>query len=294
MLRKIAVSAALCLAAAVYVHAGGPPPEGLELRIKTNNEFLKAAAKIVTEGKSAEAEAILKLAEESYKEALGHIRSGEFDFAKEDLSDSTRKAMHAIILSKNANDPAMRETVMKEEVALLAEREHERKEARLKKGMAEVEIFIKTAERLLNDRPNEAAAAKLNETRAVYASSKESIGAGDYDSALEGVSKAYKLATAAVKEIKRTQGDILTFPKPDLTDPEDMLAYELKKNDAYAFFAAAMIKQGQDGPAKLLSDGMASRESALKAIQKGGDSAAIEGLRTSTELLIKAIKASGN
>lgn len=294
MLRKLLLSAAAVIASAGFVHAGGPPPENIDLRMRTNDELLKAAAKIVFEEKSKEAAAILKLAEESYKEALKHVKSEEYEFAKEDLNDSTRKAVHAIILSKNARDSSIRDIVMKEEVALLAEREHERKEDQLKKAMAEVDIFIKTAERLLKDRGNEPAAAKLNETKKIYASSKEKIEIGDYDSALEGVTRAYKLATATVKEIKRSQGDILTFPKPVATDPKEMLAYERKKNDAYAFFAAAMVKVGQDGPAKLLSDGMDARAKALKAVQNGFEAEAIEGLKASTELLIKALKTSGN
>ena len=155
----------------------------------------------------------MKLAQESYAEALNHANIGEYEFAAEDLSDATTKAIHAIILATNSGDHSIRDIVMKEEVALLAEREHDRKEARLKKGMAEVEIFIITAERLLKDRPEEQASARLNETREIYKASKEKIAAGDYDGALEGVNKAYKLATSAVKEIKRSQGDIMTFPR---------------------------------------------------------------------------------
>lgn len=294
MLRRFVISAALVLAAAGFVHAGGTPKEGLDQKIRTNTEFLKAAEKIVREDGSKEAAAILKLAEESHGEALKHLESEEYEFAKEDLFDSIQKAVHAIILSRNANNAPVREIVLKEEMALFSEREHERKGARLKKGMAEVEIFIKTAERLLKDKTNEPAEMKLAETKALYAAAREKIAAGDYDGALEGVSRAYKLATAAVKEVKRTQGDILTFPKAAVTDPKEMLAHELKKNDAYAFFASTMVKDGQDGPGKLLSNGLASRERALKAVRDGGETEAIEGLRASTELLIKAIRASGN
>lgn len=295
MLRRIVLTTALALSLWGTSIAGGPSPESLELRLKTSSEFLKAAAKIISEHGSKEAGAILKLAEESYREALNHFKSGELEFAQEDLNDTTRKAMHAIILSTNTNDSSIRDVVMKEEMALLAEREHELKEARLKKGMAEVEIFMKTAERLMKDGPNEDARLKLDETRAVYAFAKEKIAAGDYDSALDGISKAYKLATAAVKEIKRSQGDILTFPKASFTEPKDALAYEIKKNEAYAFFASSIIKEGQDGPAKLLSEGLALRETALKtAAGNGGEQKALEGFKTSTELLIKAIKASGN
>lgn len=294
MLRKLFLAAVLVLAAAGHLYAGQGAKDMLELKIRTNGEFLKAAAKIVSEEKSTEAAAILKLAEGSRDESLKHLESGEYKFAREDIDDSTRKAVHAIVLSRNSNDSAVKSIVMREEMALFADREHERKKARLKKGMAEVEIFIKTAERLLKDRHNEQAALKLNETKTIYAASKEKISHGDYDSALEDVSRAYKLATAAVKEIKRSQGDILTFPKAAYSDPKEALAHEIKKNDAYAFFAATMVKEGQDEPSKLVSEALAYRDEALKAMELGGEAKAIDALKASTELLIKALKASGN
>lgn len=294
MLSKLFMTAVLVLAAVGRLYAGQGVQDGLELKLRTNGEFLKAAAKIVSGEKSIEAAAILKLAEGSHDEAMSHLKSGEYEFASEDIDDSTRKAVHAIILSKNSHDSAIRDTVMKEEMALLADREHERKEARLRKGMAEVEIFIKTAERLLNDRHNEPAALKLNETKQIYAASKEKISRGDYDNALEDVSRAYKLATAAVKEIKRSQGDILTFPQTAYGDSKEVLAHEIKKNDAYAFFATTMVKGDQDRGSRLVSEGLAYREDALKAIRTGNDARAIDALKASTELLINALKASGN
>lgn len=294
MLRKLFLAAVLVLAAAGHLYAGQGAKDALELKIRTNGEFLKAAAKIVSEEKSTEAAAILKLAEGSRDQSLKHLESGEYEFAREDIDDSTRKAVHAIVLSRNSRDNGIRNMVMQEEIALFADREHERKEARLKKGMAEVEIFIKTAERLVKDRHNEQAALKLNETKALYAASKEKISNGDYDSALEDVSRAYQLATAAVKEIKRSQGDILTFPKTAYSDPKEALAHEIKKNDAYVFFAATMVKKGQDEPSKLVSQALAYRDEALKAMELGGEAKAIDALKASTELLIKALKASGN
>lgn len=295
MLSKLCLAAVLVLAAAGHLYAGQGAKDGLELKIRTNGEFLKAAAQIITEKKSTEAAAILRLAEGSRDEALRHLESGEYEFASEEIDDSTAKGVHAIILSRNSHDSAIRDVVMKDEMALLAVREHARKEARLNKGMAEVEIFIKTAERLLKDKHNEPAALKLMETKAIYAASKEKISRGDYDSALKDVSKAYKLATAAVKEIKRSQGDILTFPKTAYGDSRDVLAHEIKKNDAYAFFASTMVKEGQDEPSRLVSEALAYRDEALKAMEQGGEEAkAIDALKASTELLIKALKVSGN
>ena len=296
MLRRsiTAITLALMLATAGYASAVEGRPAALDSRLKTSAAFLKAAAKITAGASSKEAAAILKLAEEAYAEALTHVNIGEFEFASEDLIDATTKAKHAIILATNSGDNSIRDIVMKEEVALLAEREHDRKEARLKKGIAEVEIFIITAERLLKDKPNEQASAKLSETKEIYKASKEKIAAGDYDGALEGINKAYKLSTDAVKEIKRSQGGMLTFPKAAYTEPKDILAHELKKNDAYAFFATSMIDKGADRAGKLVSEGLAYRESAMKAIETGGEKAAIDALKASTELLIKALQSAGD
>jgi hypothetical protein len=296
MLRRYitAIALALALATSGNALARENPSKALDARLKTSGAFLKAAEKITAEASSKESIAILKLAQESYAEALNHVNTGEYEFASEDLSDATTKAIHAIILATNSDDHSIRDIVMKEEVALLAEREHDRKEARLKKGMAEVEIFIITAERLLKDKPNEQTAARISETREIYKASKEKIAAGDYDGALEGVAKAYQLATSAVKEIKRSQGDMLTFPKAAYTEPKDILAHELKMNDAYAFFAASMIDKGGDGAGKLVSDGLAYRERAIKAIETGGEKEAIDALKASTELLIKALQSAGD
>lgn len=295
MLRKsFIVAVVLLLAAAGRLYAGQSVQEGLETKLVTNGEFLKAAAKIISEERSDEAASVLRLAESSRDEAIIHLKSGEYELAIEDVNDSNRKAVHAIILSRSSNDRALREAVMREEVSLMAERERVRKEAQLKKGLAEVEIFIKAAERLLKDTRNETAALKLKETKEVYAASKEKASLGDYDKALEDVSRAYKLATAAVKDIKRSQGDILTFPKAAYTEQKDILAHELKKNDAYAFFASTMVKEGQGESFRLVSEGLTYRESAMKAVKDGGDAQAINDLRASTELLIKALRYSGN
>lgn len=290
MLRKFFMAAVLVLAAAGHLY-GQSVQEGLEKKLRTNGEFLKAAAKMVSEEKSADAAAFLKLAEDSRDEALGHLKTGEYGLAGEDIDDSTRKAVHAIVLSRNSHDITIRDIVIKEEMAHLAVMERGRKQAQLKKGLAEVEIFIKTAERLLQDRHNEPAALKLKETKELYAASTDNISRGDYDNALEDVSRAYKLATVAVKEIKRSQGDILTFPKAAYGDPKDILAHEIKKNDAYAFFAATMMK---DRPSRLVSQALDYRENAMKAMKTGNEAQAIDALKASTELFIDALKNSGN
>lgn len=293
MLSRLVIVMALILAIGGFSYAGEGPPRELEERARTSRVFLDAASKAAAETKSKEAAAIVRLAENSYAEALGHMSAGEYQLAGEDLAEARTRAMHAIILVKSEGGPPLKEVVMKETVALMADRERARKETQIRKGMDEAEIFIKTAERLLKNRPDEKASEKLREARDTFDAAKDMLSKGDYDGAHAGVTKAYRLATASVKTIKRSQGEILTFPKAANADSREALAHELKKNDAYAFFASSVIDKDQSGPSKQLSEALAYREDALKALENGGEARAIEALKTSTELLIRALKSDG-
>lgn len=290
MLSRYIIVMALILAIGGFSYAGEGPQRDLEERARTSRVFLDAASKAAAETKSKEAAAIVKLAENSYAEALAHMSSGEYQLAGEDLAEARTRAMHAIILVKGEGGPPLKDVVMKETVALMADREIARKQAQIRKGMDEAEVFIKTAERLLRDRPDKKASEKLREARDAFGAAKDMLSNGDYDGAHAGVTKAYRLATASVKTIKRSQGEILTFPKASYTDSREVLAHELKKNDAYAFFASSVIDKDRSGPSKQLSEALAYREDALKAIEDGGEARAIEALKTSTELLIRALK----
>lgn len=262
----------------------------LEHRIKTNSAFLKAAGQIISEGAGKEAASFLKMAEKAAEEGMEHYRKGEYEFALEDISESTHLAVSAIILSKNHKDSTLRDSVIKEELVLREKHEIERKESMIRKSMDEVEIFIRTAERLLAQNANAGANDKLKETKALYSSAKKSLAAGLMDAALDDLNKAYRLATAAVKEIKRSQNDIITFPKPAVTDETAMLAYELKKNNSYVYFATQVVTEDMTEPSRLLSDGKTLKDEAASAMEKGEKGKAIEKLKASTELLIKAIK----
>lgn len=263
----------------------------LEHRMKTNKAFLKAAGQIITDGNSKEAASFLRMAERASEEGAEHYRKGEYEFALEDISESTHLAVSAIILSKNQKDATIRDSVIEEELVLREKHEIERKEALIRKSMDEVEIFIRTAERLLAQNANAGANEKLKETKALYVSAKKNLAAGLMDGALDDLNRAYRLSTAAVKEIKRSQNDIITFPKPSVTDEAALLAYELKKNNSYIYFATQVVTEGKKEPSRLLNDGKALKDEAAAALEKGENGKAIEKLKASTEIIIKAIKA---
>lgn len=262
----------------------------LEYKIKTNKAFLKAVEQIVAPSKNEEAIKYMKLARSSAEEGMVHYKSGENKLALEDLSESTQRAIHAITISKNQQDETIREFMIQEEIMIRARQDRERKETMVRKGIPEVEIFIKTAERLFKDHDDKDARAKLAEVKDLYESAKGEVEQGLYDTALEDINQAYKLATGIVKGIKRSQGDIITFPKPALNDEKEVLAYELKKNNAYIFFAAEVIKNGNKVGQKLLEEGRNLKDDAAKAIEAGDRQRAIEKLKASTDVLIKALK----
>lgn len=262
----------------------------IEYKLKTNRAFLKAANKVVEEGKNPESLSYLKMAESAAKSGMENYNKGQFQLALEDFSESTQFAIQAITLS-NKQDASIREFFIKEELILQAKRDKERKEWLIKKGMAEVEIFIKTAERLLKETKHEKPAG-MDEAQVLYESSKANLEKADYDAALSDISKAYKAATATVKGIKHSQGDVITFPKPIFNDEKEILQYELKKNNSYFFFASQVIKDENGDSASLLRAGRALKEDGEDYAQSGDNQKAIEKLRSSTELIIKAIRGS--
>ncbi|MBI1912817.1 MAG: hypothetical protein HYS21_12555 [Deltaproteobacteria bacterium] len=262
----------------------------LEYKLKSNKAFLKAAHQVVDASKDEEALSYLKMAESAAKEGTVHYNSGEYKFGIEDISESTQMAIHSIILAKNQKDNTIRDFVIQEEILLRAKRDKEHKEMMIKKGQAEVEIFIKTAERLLEDNNDEAARAKLKETIASFEASKANLLHEDYDTALEDINKAYKLATHTVKDIKRSKGEIITFPKKTFLDEKEQLEYEIKKNNTYVFFASRIVKDGNKETTKTLKAAKALKEDAAKAIDSGETKKAIDKLKESTNLYINALK----
>lgn len=298
MLRTILLSLILLLS---YPHQSAPQAaernyeavKKIEFQIKRSAEFLKAARKIVGKGASGEAEALVRLAEESAEEAMRSYDAGDYDSARKGFSDSIQTAVNAIILSRNAVDGSLTGSVLKEEAEIREARDRERKKTMVRKAAAEVEVFIRTAEKLLAN-SKKAPDHRLNTAKELFASSGDKSARGDHDGALLDINGAYKLVTSAIKEIKRSQGEIVTFPQKGLTDPKTLLAHELKKNDTYVFLASRMVNGGGENTEGLIKAAMAAREEARRSLDSGDSDKAIERLQTSTGLLIKAIKASGN
>lgn len=274
----------------------GTSNEGLiketENRIKSNEVFLKAARQIVESSSGKAWESILKMAEKYHNEGIAHYNLKEYEFALEDISESTQTAIHAIILTKNSDDAEIRSIVIQEEMVLKEKHDRERKEVLIRKGIDEVETFIQTAERLLRGNKNPEAEREIENAREIFKSARMSLAGGQLDESIAGLNKAYKIATQTVKGIKRAQGDIITFPKPAFNDEKQMLDYELKKNDSYVFFASQSVKEKNPAALKLLNAAKAARDEASRHIEAGDAPKATELLKTSTGLFIDAIKAS--
>lgn len=265
-------------------------------KIKANRAFLKAARKIVEESGKPGIESYIKMAESLSAETELHLKDGQMKLAHEDIADSTRLAILAITLSK-VDDVSIRDYVIKEELALKEIRDKARKEAMINKSINEVETFIGTAEKLLDEDgiamgKDSPARIDLDGAKKALSDSREHLRQGAVDDSLEDINNAYRLATRSVREIKQSKAEIITFPKPDAQDEKEIYAYELKKNETYVFFASQVVKD-EGGPAtKLVKESSVLLNDALKEKNKGDLSSATVKLRKSTALLIKAIKLS--
>lgn len=262
----------------------------LEYKIKTHGAFLKATAMIAEESKNSTALSFARMAEASAREAMVHYGAGDYELSLEDFSESTQRAIHAITIAKNPEDKSVREFAIQEELILSERRDKERKVDMINKGMNEVSIFLKTADRLAAENKNEAAAKKIEEARSLYESSKNALAEDRLDSSLDDIQGAYKLVTNTIKEIKYSQQDIITFPRPAGTEEKDILAYELKRNDAYFYFASQVVKETDKKAADILKAGKAVKADAEGMIKAGEMKKAISRLKESTELLIKSVK----
>ncbi|WKZ31940.1 MAG: hypothetical protein QY316_08390 [Thermodesulfobacteriota bacterium] len=262
----------------------------IELKLGKSLVLMKGARKIVDESGSPEAAALMQEAEASLKEAFELLDSGDHDSARKAAFDSIQAAVSAIVASKGPGAGALRDTAMEEKAVKRAARDEDQLEARLHKLASEVETFLKVAERL-SGRTD--ANASMAEARKLHASSLERSAAGDRDGALVDMKAAYRLATAGVRELKRSRGEVITFPPPSPSDPDEALAYELRKNDTYAFFSSNLLDEVEGAQVGKLKAAFAAREDAMKSMRSGDTERALERIRASTELYINAIKAPG-
>lgn len=264
----------------------------LKALIQTNDLFLMSAKQTVAEGGNADASSLLTRAEASKVNGYGHFRAGEIKPAIDDYAESTHLAIQAIFLVKNQQGLVMKESAINTDELIKAGNDRERKEALIKKGMAEAEAFINAAERLLKDGDDVDAASKLANARALYAQSKKELSDGEYDKALEDVNLAYKAATGTVRAIKEARAEIITFPRPASSSEKDVLALEMKKNDAYRYFAAQVAPENDGAANRNLKKGDTLRTEAAYVMNGGDVKTAIEKLRASTDLYIETIKKS--
>jgi len=262
------------------------------LKMKKGQELIDAAGKIVGETGSNEVKALLKAAQASYREASMRYDAGELEEAARGFSDSIKTAISAVLLSSGPHEEGARDTAIRKAADESALRGDEKKKALLVKATEEVDAFVRAAEKMAASGGG-APSERLQEARELYASSKMKSVGGDYDGALEDMTEAYELATAAIRELKRARGEALTFRKSGLTDSRELFAFEINKNNTYAFFASRTVSGGEKETVSLLRAAKKARDQAQRSMDKGDGAKAIERLRLSTELYIQAIRESG-
>lgn len=264
----------------------------LEYLVRTNDLFIRAAAKAVEKSGNAEAGYLLKKAKETRANGQGHYEAGETQPAIDDYSESTHLAIHAIIIVKGEQGLVMRESAINTDDIIRAGEDRDLKEALIKKGASEVETFIKAAERLLRDGEVETAGVRLAEARRLYGLSKAELSGGEYGKAQDDVNKAYRAATDAVRAVKLARAEIMTFPRPASSNEKDVLVAEVKKNDAYRFFAEQVAPDNDGNIARRIKKGKTLRSHASDAIGAGDAKKALDLLGNSTGVYIEAIKMS--
>ena len=261
------------------------------LKMKKSRDLLAAARRIIDNTDSDEAKALLEAAQTSFNEAVKEFGAGEHGHAVKRFSDSIQTTIDAVLLSSGPHKEGVRDLAMEEMADAKAEHDQDKMEAQLKKVTSEVNTFMAAAEKLVSE--SGVPSPSLEKARELYDSSMMKSGEGNYDAALRDMTAAYGLVTAIVKELKRAEGEALTFPEKQFTDPRELLAYEIEKNDTYAFFASKTAGDNGKDSLKLLRAARKARDQAQRSIDKGDGAKAIERLRQSTELYLKAIRESG-
>jgi len=261
--------------------------------ITTNDLFMEAVGAALRQTQHKKAKALLERAVTYKRDGHKHFTGGDMEAAIEDYSESNHLAIQALISIKNELGATMRETAIEEAEIIQAGNDDKRKEEMINKAMAEAEIFIKTAQWLLLEGDSQTASFHLTEARTLYDKSKREFADGNYTEALEDVNKAYKTAADAVKIIKRERVEIITFPRLKSANEQDILESEMRKNDAYRFFASQLASSGTSSKAsKYIRQGNSQREEAAGGIDGSNIKKAIELLKLSTDSYITAIKLS--
>ncbi|MCP3677543.1 MAG: HEPN domain-containing protein [Deltaproteobacteria bacterium] len=301
MFYRVRVVYILCLlflpSSVLYAQDKEPPPSGGEIaaiseelnhRLDTNRHFIMAARAIVGDSDHQEAKRFLKMAESTTAEAVNHYEAGLYDSAMEDLSESTQMAIHAIILVKG-EAPSTRKFIIQEEFARQRREERDKTVVLINRRTIETRTFIRAAERMLEKEENRKARTLLENAKDSLGLALVDLEQGLHDEALTTVNEAYTLATGSVKEISRSRGGVISFPKPSSDSQEELFSYELKQNGTHLYFASGVVKDGKGDIGRALKDGRAMRRKAIRLMEDGKAKEAIEMLKSSTELLAEAI-----
>ncbi len=263
----------------------------LEYDLRTNSAFLQSARAVVESSGDPDAMSYLKLAESALQEGIKHYNDGEYSLASEQIKESTRMAIQAIITSKNQQDLTIRDYAIQKEMALKEKYEVAQKVERIKKDIPEVAIFIATAERLLSTDENTEARHKVYESKELLESAKDFLSRERYDDSIDNLDRAYKLITDTIKEIKRLKGEAITYKKTFKNEKEE-LDYEVKKNNSYLFFATQSVSEDDRDAEGMIRDGEALKDEAMAAVKNGENRKALEKLRASTSMLMQAVRTS--
>ncbi len=263
--------------------------EEYEIEATTNAAFIKAARRIVDEDAGNNALSQLKLAEAAAEDARRHYAAGDYAYALEDISESTRMVKYAMILA-NSDKPSDREQVIKKALLFRASRDHERKEMMIKRRLLEAETFIKTAERLMVEADNKGAKEKTSNAKELLVEARMAIAADDYEIALPKIHLAYDLSTDAVKEIKKAEGAVITFRKPAANNQEELLIYEKRRNKNHLFFANQNASTYGKGQMKMLRRARSLSAQATRAYKARKYDKAINKFNESTKLLLEAYR----
>lgn len=262
----------------------------LESLVTTNDLFIGIARRVLQQAGTPRNKSLFETAENARRNGYTHLRAGELTPSFDDYSESTRLAIQLIIKIKNEQSLIMRESAIAAADITRAGDDRERKKALIQKGMAEAEIFLMTAERLLQEGESKKAALRLTEARTLYEKAKKEFTDGEYATALEDVNNSYKKGTEAVKIIKKERPEIITFPRSKSSNVKEALVTELKRNDAYRFFAAQLVSNNKsNNSARYMRKGNSLRDEAGDVVNGQDTKKAVDLLRRSTSSYIRAI-----
>lgn len=263
----------------------------LENIIATNDMFMETARAAAAQTGNPKAKSLFERAETFRRNGRAHFMAGEEQPSIDDYSESSHLAIQAIIIVKNEQGLKMREAAIEASDIIKAGDDRERNEALIKDGMSEAKTFIKTAKWLQQESASDNAALLIAQAETLYDKSAQEFSEGKYPNALEDINAAYTAATDAIKIIKSERPEIITFPRSKSPYEKDILASELRRNDAYGYFAAQLVSNKSTAKAaNLLRKGNSLRDDASDSLDAKETKKAIELLRESTDSYIMAIK----